>query len=388
MNREVLHSLRRATVRLVLVWAAFVVGVWTVPHRWCMRGADFWYDGDPAVQDALARGVERFVRDGVGLSDFHTGDAVFNGEWLFGSYLMAGFGFGQLALEQPAQAARHRALMRLCIDQLLQPDARAFDRLNWNRDALDALGSDEDHAAYLGYLNLLLGFHRLVESDSPYAELNEKITEHLTTRLAASPIRMLVTYPGEVYPVDNCAAVASIAMHARVNGAEPPPLVREWIANVRARYIDPDTGLLVQALSVAGEPIDDPRGSGTSLGLYLMSFADDALAREWYAALRRSLGRTFLGFGAVREYPAGVHGRGDIDSGPILFGYGLSATGFSIAGARMYGDRAYFRRLYASAHLAGAPLRRGDRLEFVTGGPLGNAILFAMFTAGPGRAAQ
>lgn len=320
------------------------------------------------------------------MTDFHTGDEVFNGEWLFGSYLMAGFGFGQMALARPEEAPRYRALMETCIERLLQKDIRAFDWRSWQRDPLDALDSNEDHAAYLGYLNLLLGFHRFIDPASRFAELNDRFSEHLTRRLAASPIRMLMTYPNETYPIDNCAVVASLGMHARATGGEQPALVREWIENVRARYIDSETGLLVQSLDINGDPIDAPRGSGTSLGLYFLSFADDAIARDLYVGLRRSLGRVFLGFGAVREYPEGFSGSGDIDSGPIFLGYGLSSTGFSIAGSRLYGDRPYFRRLVASSYLAGAPLRTGDRLEFVTGGPLGNAILFAMLTAGPGRA--
>lgn len=381
-RRFALSVARQASIGL-----AFAVGVLVVPHRWCMRDADRWYARDRALQESLARGVERFVRDGVGLGDFDTGHAQFNGEWLFGTYLMAGFGFGQLALAHPERRDHYLPLLEHCLDQLQTPEVRAFDRASWQRDPLDALGSDEDHAAYLGYFNLLLGLHRHLVSESRFTALHEAISEHLARRLAASPIQMLLTYPGEAYPVDNCAVVASLGLHARVTGRGHPELVKAWVERVRARYLDPDSGLLVQAVDfLNGGAVDAPRGSGTSLGLYFLSFADDALARDLYRGLRRSLGRTFLGFGAVREYPDGCSGTGDIDSGPIIFGFGLSPTGFAIAGSLMYGDRAYFRRLIASAYLAGAPLARGDRLEFVTGGPLGNAILLAMLTAGPGRA--
>lgn len=382
-----MRMIASSACRHLLAALAFLAGVGLVPHRWCMRDADRWFARDRELQESLARGVERFVRDGVGLKDFDTGNAQFNGEWLFGSYLMAGFSFGQLASAYPERRGHYLPLMEHCIEHLLTPEVREFDRASWQRDPVDALGSEEDHAAYLGYFNLLLGLHRMLAPDSRYAALNDAISEHLARRLSANPIQMLQTYPGEAYPVDNCAVVGSLGLHARVTGAGHPEIVRAWVEQVRKRYIDADTGLLVQAVDfLNGRAIDAPRGSGTSLGLYFISFADDALARDLYAGLHRSLCRTFLGFGAVREYPAGLSGTGDIDSGPIVFGYGLSPTGFAIAGSLMYGDRAYFRRLVASAYLAGAPLRRGDRLEFVTGGPLGNAILLAMLTAGPGRA--
>jgi len=97
--------------------------------------------------------------------------------------------------------------------------------------------------------------------------------------------------------------------------------------------------------------------------------------------VRRELGDSLLGFGFVREYPRHMAGQGDIDSGPVLFGYGVSPTGFALEDARMYGDRAYFRKLYATAHLFGAPTVSRKRVNFTTGGPLGNALLFAMLTA-------
>ena len=139
--------------------------------------------------------------------------------------------------------------------------------------------------------------------------------------------------------------------------------------------------MFVQAVDFAdGSAVDYPRGSGTALGLIALHYADPGLARELYDGIKKSLAGTILGFDAVREYPRGVTGWGDIDSGPIIFGYGMSATGFSVAGALRYGDDAFFRRLYATTRFCGAEIRRDGRTEFVSGGPLGNAILFAMLT--------
>ena len=47
--------------------------------------------------------------------------------------------------------------------------------------------------------------------------------------------------------------------------------------------------------------------------------------------MKRSLADSVLGFGAVYEYPVAYRkvGRGDIDSGPLVLGYAVSATGFS-----------------------------------------------------------
>lgn len=112
---------------------------------------------------------------------------------------------------------------------------------------------------------------------------------------------------------------------------------------------------------------------------------DMTLSEDLFAAVQKELAGKVCGFGLVREYPKSIRGqRGDIDSGAVIFGYGLSPTGFALGGARLHGDGGYFKNLYATAHAAGAPLQTKDRFNFVTGASLGDAILFAMLTAKPG----
>jgi hypothetical protein len=73
--------------------------------------------------------------------------------------------------------------------------------------------------------------------------------------------------------------------------------------------------------------------------------------------------------------------RSDIDSGPVILGFGVSATGFAVGASRANDDRDSFVALYATAHLFGAPFDESGSRTFTTGGPLGDAILFAMLTA-------
>jgi hypothetical protein len=329
--------------------------------------------------------VEAWVEKGLSRDNFHTGSAQFDGEWLFGSYLMAGFGFAQQALEHSGCRARNLRIVETCIERLLTPDVRAFDREMWRSDPIESLANPAaHHAAFLGYFNLLLGLHRQLEPTSRFAELNDRITAALVHRVEASSIGLLQSYPSETYPVDNCAVMASIAVHSRVTGSDRRDFLNRCYRLLREKCIDRRTGLLIQAVYwQTGEPIDDPRGSGTALGLYFLSFADRTLSAELYRAVRRELFDTVFGFGGVKEYPAHLTGtEGDIDSGPVVFGYGLSPTGFLIGGARIHGDRDAFKRLFATAYACGAPYEHKGKLNFVTGASLGDAILFAMLTAG------
>ena len=368
-------------------WVVVLATLCVVPHRWCGREADAWFRGERELHERLARGVERWVREDLDQDDFATGDDRFNGEWLFATYMMAGMGFGQTAQEHPDLLEPHVELMSLCIDRLLTPKAASFDTAAWNDSALQSLDGGDHHGAYLGYMNLLLSYHRLLDPQSEHAELNDRVTATLLRRLEASPTMLLQTYPGETYPVDNSAAIGSIGLHAQATGADHGEFLKAWAARCRSDYIDAGSGLLYQAVdSFEGTPRDHPRGSGTGLAVYFLSFADRDLSRELFAAMQEELSGGVLGFGAMREYPSHVRGGwGDVDSGPVLLGYSVSATGFAFAGCRMYGDADRFRSMYSTAYLFGAPVDVDDRRTHLTGGPIGDALLFALWTAQPAK---
>jgi hypothetical protein len=225
--------------------------------------------------------------------------------------------------------------------------------------------------------------HRGLVPASRYSRLHDAVTAALARRIEASPTGLLETYPGERYPVDNCAVIASIALHTQLTEGGREALVAGWARRCRTRYVDPASGLLVQAVDGRGNPVDAPRASGTALGLYMLSLGGMELAGDLFRSLQRDCATSFLGFGLVREYLSGHAGNGDIDSGPVVFGVGFSATGFAIGGCRAFGDPEAYRKLYRTAHLVGSPLDAGGTRNYVCGGPLGNAILLAMLTAQP-----
>lgn len=364
---------------LLALAAAFLV----VPRRLCQTGAEAFFGGDRARVGAFGANVDRHVRE-LEPARFSTGSRRFDGEWFFGTAMMAALGFGQTAREHPELATESLARMDRALDAVLSAPARTFDAEAWRADPLDSLDSEDGHAAYLGYANLALSLRRFVEPEQRFATLNDRISQSLERRLEAAPSLSIETYPGEIYPVDNAAAVASLALRARALGEEPRAVVQRWLDLLPVRFVDPDSGLLYQALDPNRAPADAPRGSGTALGAYFLSFADERASLALHRALRRELAGSVAGFGVVREYLPGTSWRaGDIDSGPLIFGWSISAMGFALSGCRAHADRAGFVELYRAFHLFGAPVERGSELTFASGGPLGNAIVFAMLTAQP-----
>ncbi len=356
-----------------------------VPHRVCARDAGGYLRGDPATVEPLAAQVARWVDERPPASTFATGSRRFDGEWRFGTYVMAALGSGQRARVEEGEPRRlDLARMERCLDALLEPDVRAYDTEAWGEDALATLDGDHGHLAFLAYAGLPFALHAELAPSSPHAARAHAIATALARRFEASPNGIVETYPGEAYPPDMAVAAAAIALDARSRGANAPALLARGgaraVATVRSA-IDPASGLLVQSVDVSsGRARDVPRASGTALASYAMLHADRALSASLWRALRTEQFRTLLGFGAMLEY-GDASGRGDIDSGPVLLGLGVSATGFALAASRAHGDTEAFEALYATTHLFGAPFDEGGFRTYTTGGPLGDAILFAMTTA-------
>ena len=354
--------------------AAMGIAGSTGPSAVCELGAGGWYQGDPETIEPFAAALSRQVEAPLG--EFGTGSALFDGEWRFGTYQMAALGFGQAALADPAHRTENLARMRVAIDHALAHDVWAFDRAEWGDVALADLAHDRHDHAVLGYLGLALGLERTLDPHGPHAEIHDAVAAHLARRLAIRGEAPIQTYPGEAYPVDMAAVLGALALHAKSMGQPVPPAVDAAVRHWEAAYVA-DDGLLAQAVHpTTGHP-GTARGSGTALAAYFLGFTHPDVSARLRQGIRHQLAENAAGFGGVREYRRGEDGSGDIDSGPLIAGFSVSATGFSLAAARQSGDEAWFADLYGTACMFGVP---GDE-GFLTGGPIGNAILFAMMTA-------
>jgi len=373
--------LDRRPVRLALSLTAVLACAAVVPRAVCGHPAAALYADELGAQDALAREVAAYITSGVAASAFHTGSARFDGEWAFGTYTMASMGLGQVILAHPDRRDAYLPAMEQCAEQLTAPATNAFGTEAWGHSGLDGLPGGEGHA-YLGYTNLAFGMLRLIAPDTRFAAVHDRLTEGLARRLAAAPHGLFETYPGEAYPADIAMVAGSIALHDCATGAPERPWLAAWrIAFLQ--WLDPASGLAYQSgVAARGSAggAGPPRASGTALAAFALSFADRDLSRRLFQALRNGQS-SLLGFGAVREYAVGHDGAGDIDSGPVVLGVSVSATGFTLSSAKLHDDQPFFTSLYRTADLFGVPVDRPSGRRFVSGGPLGNSILLAMTTA-------
>ena len=373
-------SRRWRRVVATLVASVLALGAWLgVGHL--RSGAMFRGEARAWVRQADAVAGWATARAGGGHS--HTGSARFDGEWDLVTCQMTLIGLGQVLRAVPERAERYHPALDACAAWLVTPDARRFGTAAWGRDVLEApLAEPAD--AWLGYLALALGVYREVRPGGLENLGAEAVYDDMIQRLAArlaAPVHRFQTYPGETYPPDLALVAAALGQDIRATGRSYPEL-GPWLERYRAAAIDPDTGLLAQTLDPHTGRRGLARGSGTAFGVWALAFADEELSADLYRALAADRVRRVAGFGGVREFPTGVRSLGDIDSGPVLFGIGTSATGFALAGARLHEDERTYRACFRTAHLFGLPVPRHGGRWYLTGMPIGNALLLALMTSG------
>jgi hypothetical protein len=338
------------------------------------------------VQIALANDLVAFeARDDARRGSPTRSDNRFAGEWALVTHQMTALGLAQVCLAHPTQERRLVPVITSAALKSFLPEMRDFGTDAWEgEDVLASLDGPHGHA-YLGYSALALGMARSLDPTFPVsiARQHDALIAAYERRLLASPTGLIETYPGEAYPTDVASVAAAIAVHGRVTGADHRPVLAHWAERVRHLQIDRATGFIVQRMGASdGRAHDAPRGSGTGLAAYFAGFAD----RELAALLADGLFRheaTFFGFGAIREYAGDHEGEGDVDSGPVILGVSVAATGFALAPARAFHHDAAFERIYRTTDLFGIPVERGERRRFATGGSIGNALLLAFLTSGP-----
>ena len=200
---------------------------------------------------------------------------------------------------------------------------------------------------------------------------------------ASSPF--LTAYPGQAWPVDSTVAVASLRLHDAVLPARYDGTVKRWLDGVRQR-LDPRTGLLPHRVDpMTGYPVEVARATSQSVIQRFLVDVDADFAREQYLRFRREFVASPLGLGpAVREYPRGLDGPADVDSGPLPLGVSLSATVVTIGAAQAQRDAPLAAALANYGELAGVPVDTPSRKRYAFGLlPIGDAFLAWSKTARP-----
>ena len=208
-------------------------------------------------------------------------------------------------------------------------------------DDLLQLADYSRHAVYLGLFNLAMSAFLLATGDRRFEAMNRHLSDLLGKALAESNGRPLWSYPTESWPFDTLSAVLSLRLWDAANGARDHEAVigrhLEWL---KGEGSDPSTGLPWSMV-----PMEDgtqahvpPRGCALSVVVSLLWALDPNLSRRLYPRYVRNFWQFRRGLAGFREWPKGIERGADMDSGPVLWGFGLAANGFALASTQLHRD--------------------------------------------------
>ena len=239
-----------------------------------------------------------------------------------------------------------------------------------------------------GEIALMLAARRFLEEKDTYKPMLAERVNAMVSRMSQSPVLCAESYPNECWLFCNTVALAAVRMADVLDGSDHSGFLASWVATAKEKLVEPRTGLLISAYAVDGKPAPSafgPEGSTIWMASHMLQIVDGEFAEDQYRRARRELGRSLLGFGYAREWPVGIEGVMDVDSGPVIpvLGASASASGLAIMGAAAFDDVEYLGALLTSLELAGFPVKRKGRLRYRASNPVGDAVLLYAMTEGP-----
>jgi hypothetical protein len=267
---------------------------------------------------------------------------------------------------------------------------------------IDASVRLDDHNLYFSHLAVILGVRRLVACDGERRDqrctvdpgddaLQSRLVEHLSERTLASPLHHAPSYPdSDMWPADQAVTLLALRLHDEAFGTRLLDAPLAGYLETMEEHTDPATQLFHSAVIDPTSPLPTevagyaktPRGCAASwTQLYLGQVAPD-VAHAQYTHYRAHMSADVLGFGGFREWPSGRAMGMDGDSGPIVFGVGMAATGLGLGAARLFGDAERYATIRRTALTFGVPSWIPSH-GHVTSPLLGEAILFHGRTARP-----
>lgn len=242
-----------------------------------------------------------------------------------------------------------------------------------------------DHNLYHSHLNLILGIHRYISGDEQYDEVHERISRHLRSRSLAGGDFHAISYhgyPQGKWPADQSVTLASLYLYDQIHDtslSQRP--IEGWLKVMESRS-DSSLGLHHSVMTPGLWAAEVPRGCALSWTVFYMAQFAPEEARVLYENYREHYAGFVLGWGGFREWPPDESHGMNVNSGPILFGLGMAATGLGVGAARIFEDEPMYTGIMRSASTFGLPSTgvvggRRHRSSPV----IGEAMLFSGVTA-------
>ena len=175
-----------------------------------------------------------------------------------------------------------------------------------------------------------------------------------------------VSYYGGAWPADVLVSVASLSLHDRVFEPKYKQTIHDWLEKIKNQF--DVNGMIPHSVRPSdGRPIEKARGSSQALMLIFLRDIDQQLASDQFKLFKEKFIDTKFGLTGIREYSKGEFGMGDVDSGPVVFGFGGAATIVGVQTLFLYGEYELSVKIRNTIEALGFPLVNGNVKKYFFG---------------------
>jgi hypothetical protein len=310
-----------------------------------------------------------------------------NAEWDFMGRSFFVWSLANMALTDPSSKTAHLEIIDQIIDETTRLESEKgmyFFLMPYAR--LRPFVKQPAHSLFLdGEIALMMAARCLVEPHPRYETLLQERVGNIVQRFEGSSRLALESYPNECWMFDHVLALVAIRAADKLSGADHSVLIQKWLTMAREKLVHRESGLLISSFTTDLSPLDGPEGSSIWMIAHCLQVLDEKFARDQFERARRELARTTLGFSYAREWPDSWRGTADIDSGPIIPVFKISAgsSGMAFIGAAAFHDESLISTLTATLDFAGFPAVKAGRLHYCASNQVGDAALLYAATLGP-----
>jgi hypothetical protein len=208
------------------------------------------------------------------------------------------------------------------------------------RSSVETVNDLGAHGYYLEHLNIIFGLSYAVGVDET-ENLNLRISEHLhhQSMMQKNAHARLMPHIKMRWSADQSAILKSLWLCDQNHQSDFHRVpVSRWLNHMASEMTNTETGLFETEAMRVKSYSRQPRGCSLSYMIhYMMSFAPDVAAEQWQL-FKEHMHESRMGLCGFREYLPSYEGKWTPDSGPVIGGIGVAATGLGLKAAHTVND--------------------------------------------------
>lgn len=226
-------------------------------------------------------------------------------------------------------------------------------------------------AFYKGWLSYLSGkYLQLLENPKQDTAIHNLFIFNclaIQKSISKTTLPYLESYKNLAWPADNILCLASLNLHDKIYPPQYQSIKTAWLSRIKT-HLDAETGLIPHAYSLYNNTgLEGVRGSSQSLINCFLPELDSTFAQAHFQKYKKHFIDYKLTLPAVREYPNGYNGSGDIDSGPIIWDVGPVASIVGIKAMAENKDRTLYKPIRNCIETLGFPFSFNEKKQYLFG---------------------